>query len=65
MRLLGGGNLSAKGGCSYRGLTFDGTTDGVPAGAPSDERVRCSNGVYSLALPAASGAFLTYESYDT
>lgn len=61
VRLLGGGNLSAKTGCSYRGLTFDGTTDGKPAGAPSHERVLCRDGAYALSLPAASGAFLTYQ----
>ena len=61
-RLLGGGNLSAKSGCSYRGLTFDGTSDGTPAGVPSHERVPCRSGTFSFSLPAASGAFLTYES---
>lgn len=63
VRLLPGpGGLSARGGCSYANLTFDGTTDGVPAGVRAAERVPCgAGGAYAFAVPPASGAFLTYD----
>lgn len=62
VRLLAGPDgLGARAGCSYANQTFDGTTDGVPAGTRASEQVPCSAGAFSFAMPPASGAFLSYD----
>lgn len=61
-RLLPGpGGLSAKAGSTYANQTFDGTTNGVPAGIRATETVPCSAGVYTFNATAGSAAVLEYQ----
>jgi hypothetical protein len=57
----GPAGLAAATGSSYANLTFDGTTDGVPVGTRAGLRVPCVDGAFAFDVPAASGAFLTYD----
>lgn len=61
-RLLAGiEGFAARTGSSWRGRSFDGSTNGEPVGAPTDEHVPCSAaGRFDFSLPAASGAFLAW-----
>lgn len=43
-------------GVTFGGLSFDGTEDGVPAGAPDVEPVPFSDGVYSFSVPPGTAA---------
>jgi hypothetical protein len=54
----GPGGLAARAGCGYANMTFDGTTDGTPAGKRYEEDVPCNaaTGSFELLLPPASGA---------
>lgn len=65
-RLLSGPlSFSSKTGISYRGLSFDGTTNGVPQPLPGravSESVPCSGGSFAFSLPPASAALLAYSS---
>lgn len=56
--LPGTGGLSARGGCSYASLTFDGTADGVPVGSRWEAPVPCNAaaGTFDLLLQPASAA---------
>jgi hypothetical protein len=57
----GPGGLGAFNGSTYANMSFDGTTDGIPVGTRAVTQVACVGGSFSVTVPAASGAFLTYH----
>jgi Glycosyl hydrolase family 79 C-terminal beta domain len=54
-------SFDAKTGVTLDGMTFDGSQDGKPLGAPNTESVAPSKGAYEVQLPAASAALLTLK----